>query len=52
MSYAINRNLISIKEAGIKLSATVAKGMGKSDKPTSSKTLDKFSYWIEKDFSP
>ncbi len=40
---------LTIEAAIIKLSSTqTARVWEKSDKPTSSKTLDKFSYWIEK----
>ena len=44
-----NKQELSIEAAIVKLSAThTARVWEKSDKPTSTKTLDKFSYWIEK----
>jgi hypothetical protein len=44
-----NKQELSIEAAIIKLSAThTARVWDKSDKPVTSKTLDKFSYWLEK----
>jgi len=46
---ACNKQELTIEAAIIKLSAThTARVWDKSDKPVTSKTLDKFSYWLER----